>query len=69
MPKRTIGDAVSRLRNLLKAVKQDAVTIEQLRKNEEQLKTATKENEELKRIIGELTIRMSMEAKKGLSRG
>lgn len=28
-----------------------------------------KENEELKRLIGELTIRMSMEAKKGPSRG
>jgi len=27
-----------------------------------------KENEELKRLIGELTIRMSMEAKKGPSR-
>jgi transposase len=27
-----------------------------------------KENEELKRLIGELTIRMSMEAKKGSSR-
>ena len=27
-----------------------------------------KENEELKRIIGELTIKMSMEAKKGLSK-
>lgn len=27
-----------------------------------------KENEELKRLIGELTIKMSLEAKKGLSR-
>jgi type I restriction enzyme, R subunit len=31
-----------------KAVKQDVVTLEQLKKHEEQLKTATKENEELK---------------------
>ena len=28
-----------------------------------------KENEQLKQIIGDLTIKMSMEAKKGLSRG
>jgi transposase-like protein len=28
-----------------------------------------KENDELKRLIGELTIRMSMEAKKGSQRG
>jgi type I restriction enzyme R subunit len=31
-----------------KAIKHDAVTLEQLKKHEEQLKTATKENEELK---------------------